>query len=168
MPRNLSSPIIPIAAAVWALGHAAMTTYWALGGTAGLSLLSESIREQADARDPWFVALIWSVVAAKVVAAMLALTLLNPERVRSGLAFVLMTLAALGGVGMALYGFSGIVAGAAALLGIVDTETDATAAYVLLWSPLWLLGGLLFMATALRARRCRRANVEASPSGAPR
>lgn len=44
----------------WALLFAALTFYWAAGGTAGVHTLSKAIREPALRRDGGFVAILWA------------------------------------------------------------------------------------------------------------
>jgi ABC-type Fe3+ transport system permease subunit len=63
------------AAALWALAFAAYSFYGALGGDLGVDQLARDIREDAEVRDPGFVAELWVAGALKVVAASLAIAL---------------------------------------------------------------------------------------------
>jgi hypothetical protein len=58
------------------------------------------------------------------------------------------------GVALALYGALGLINGGLAQVGAVQ-PVDANAArwYFVLWGPIWLLGGLLMLATVRRQMR---------------
>src|SRR6266542_2164164 len=72
------------AAAAWALVFAAMSFYWAAGGSLGSSTMSDTIVEPARAREPQFVALLWITGALKTAAGLMALGLLaTPESMHS-------------------------------------------------------------------------------------
>ena len=58
--RGRSTGWIGYAAFAWALLFAALTFYWAAGGTAGVHTLSKSIREPALRREGGFVAILWA------------------------------------------------------------------------------------------------------------
>jgi len=66
------------AAAAWVLVFAAMSFYWAAGGSLGSSTMSDTILEPARAREPQFVALLWITGALKAIAGLLALALVRP------------------------------------------------------------------------------------------
>ena len=64
-------------------------------------------------------------------------------------------LVAAGGIGMMLYGLAALVACALNFLGVIgsaETRDPALIWFLVLWYPLWLLGGLLFSLAALRGR----------------
>ena len=66
------------AACAWALLFALVGVYWAAGGMAGVGTLAEPLRDEADARTPGFVTLLWITAALKGGAALLALALAHP------------------------------------------------------------------------------------------
>lgn len=146
---------VAYAAAAWASCNGALSIYWALGGQAGLDLLSDGITEQAAAGGE-VVVLVWLSAALKVCAGLVALALIRPRRWSAQVRRLLVAAAWLGGGVLTLYGVVGILGGGLVMLGLVEAagETPLTVrlAYLLLWSPLWVLGGLLFVETGRRAR----------------
>ncbi len=66
------------AAAAWALGFAALSFYWAAGGRLGLGTLAQTIREQAIAREPELIRIVWLTGGLKVLAAVVAMALVRP------------------------------------------------------------------------------------------
>lgn len=145
-------------AASWALLFAVPSIYWALGGTAGLDLVSTGAKRLAVERQGWFVLLLWVTAAGKVLAGVLALSLVRswgrlfPHWLR---------LVATGGLGAAflLYGVTSLVRSVPALTGSVplDATLDRTILrwYVFAWQPFWVLGGLTFLAAAVLFHRGR-------------
>ena len=145
------------AACGWAFLFAAPSFYWAAGGTAGMGALGPGIA--AMARDPWFVALVWSTGGAKVLAGLLALALVRPWGRRVPRRVLLA--GAWGGGGLLVFhGGDFVVQGALALGGIVDVPEPAPWAtirwYTFLWGPWFLVGGILFCAAAWHYQRTSR------------
>jgi hypothetical protein len=98
-------------AAFLALASAAVSLYWAVGGTALLDTVGGKIEELACERSAGTIALLAVVVLTKLVAAALALSLVQPwgerfsRRARGMLGMA-------GGILLALYGGVLVVAGA--------------------------------------------------------
>jgi hypothetical protein len=138
-----------IAAAVWALLFAATSAYWAAGGKLGTDTVARALAERVAARDPGFVATLWAAAALKALLAVLALALTRPWRTR--FARVLRLAGWVTGGALALYGAFGLVEFGLMGLDALDVPADvgraAIAWYVCLWEPVWLLGGILFLAT---------------------
>lgn len=144
------------AAGAWALAFAALSFYWAAGGTAGAETIGDAITKPVLARDPGWIALLWATGALKALGGLLALALVQPwGRVIPRW----MRLAAAWGAGalMLLYGGAGMIQFALMAAGAlsVPASLGATAVrwHLLLWEPWWMLGGLLFMAAAWLAGR---------------
>lgn len=141
------------AAAARALAFAGLSFYWAAGGRLGLGTLALALRDKTLAREQGFVALLWFTGALKVLVALLAFALVRrrgtvlPRRVLLGAGWAT-------GVALALYGALGLINGGLAQVGAVQ-PADANAArwYFVLWGPIWLLGGLLMLATVRRQIR---------------
>jgi hypothetical protein len=150
------------AAAAWALVFAAMSFYWAAGGSLGSSTMSDAIVEPARAREPQFVALLWTTGALKAIAGLLALALIHPwGRVLPR--WMPLTATWVAGVGMLLYGGANLAARAAMAAGLVATpaamHTAAGRWHLLLWDPWWTLGGALFVIAAWSCGRRRRSRL---------
>jgi hypothetical protein len=158
-----TTPWAGYAACAWALIFAAMSFYWAAGGDLGIETQAPSIRESAEARAPWFVALLWATGAAKVVGGLLALALVRPWG-RLVPRWMLLVAGWGVGIGMTLYGGLGLIVDGLRAGGLLD-RSDAAAVWwhLLLWDPWWWLGGLLLMAAAWQAQRGAR-----GPQHAPR
>jgi hypothetical protein len=141
------------AAACWAFAFALYSLYGALGGDLGVDQLANDIREQAEERDPGFVAQLWAAAALKLIVGLLALALVQdwgrtipsrPLRVATWLV----------AIGLIVYGAANLIRFGLMDLGVIDTPDSvgsyAVSWYVFLWEPIWLLGGVLFAAAAWR------------------
>jgi hypothetical protein len=138
------------AAAGWSWAFAAMSFYWAAGGTLGLRTLGNVIQELALARDPLFLWLGgWGVGVMKVVGGVLALMFVpssNPRLPR----WLLITIGWGAGVGMILYGAASFVQHALMLTRTIDLPNglgeEGARGHLLIWDPWWTLGGILYVA----------------------
>lgn len=148
------------AACVLALGHAAVSFYWASGGTAGLSTVGGELEAVGRAASPALAAVVWGVGVAKVLAGLLALALVMSW----GRAFPRWTMLAAGWGGaivLSLYG--GVLVAVEALVvgGIVvpsgPVDWFALRWHLFLWDPWFLLWGLLLGGAAWHFTRVSRA-----------
>lgn len=137
-------------AALWAFLFAALSFYWGLGGRAGAVTLGPAL--MAAAADPWFVATgLWGVGVVKALGGLVALGLVQPWGRR--LPRCLLRAAAwVGGRLALLYGAASLVQHALMLTGVIAAPAGlgriAARWHLLLWDPWWILGGVLFVATA--------------------
>ncbi len=144
-----------LAAFLWALAFGLVSAYWALGGMHGVDQLSPALRDEAERRETAFVAILWVTAVVKVIGGLVPLALafdlwpIIPRRVVSSLTW-------LGGVLLALYGIGDILSGTVRAIG---EDSDGAIWYAVLWGPIWLLGGLLFLGTAWLHRRERAMSV---------
>ncbi len=147
---------VSYAAATWAFVFAAMSFYWAVGGTVGIDTLSPEIVTMA--RNPWFTMIVWGTGAMKVVAGILALTLVRQwaQRIRW---FLLIVNWGMGGF-MVLYAGANLIARGLMAFGILSTPVSmhSTAAWwhLIFWDPWWLLGGILFCVASWIAQHYSR------------
>jgi len=156
--RDRSTGWIGYAAFAWALLFAALTFYWAAGGTAGAHTLSREIREPALRRDGGFVAILWATGVLKVGAALLALAFVRPWG-RSVPRWLLLVAGWGTAALLTLYGGIGMTGALLSELGVTEsTDPGVVRWYLFLWEPVWLVGGLLFAATAWRHTRRSRPN----------
>lgn len=131
-----------------------MSFYWALGGTLGLDTLSVEL--ERDAREGGAELLALAVVPgiAKLALGILALALVHlPRSASSRRAVVVLVWAA--GIGLSLYGAVLTAEKALMMLGVIDVPEalgdDRVSWYLLVWDPVWLVGGILFpLAAAVR------------------
>jgi Protein of unknown function (DUF3995) len=122
----------------WAFLFAALSFYWALGGTAGAETISPAIVQLARAHVPWVMAVLWISAILKVFSGFVALALIQPwgSRVPRWILLLL------------------------ALSGTIPYSAPAPLLpwYTFLWGPWWLLGGILFLLAAW-------SSVRRSPQG---
>jgi Protein of unknown function (DUF3995) len=139
------------AAATWALLFAAYSFYGALGGDLGVDQLAAEIREQAEEREPGFVAELWIAGALKVAAAGLgiALALRLGRRPRNR---PLLIAGGLLAGGLLIYGTANLVQFGLMKVRAITTPDSVGAYavdwYLFLWEPIWLVGGVAFAAAA--------------------
>jgi hypothetical protein len=144
------------AAAAWSLAFAALSVYWAAGGAVGEGTIGPAIEDLAAAREPGFVLLLWVTAALKLLAALLALTLIGrifrrvPRWLRLAAGWVTAVL-------LLGYGLANLVQHLLMWTGAVAVPDGLGSAalpwHLLLWDPVWIVGGVLFTLTAIRATK---------------
>lgn len=140
------------AACAWAFIFAAFSFYWAAGGMIGVETLGESMARLAAAHDSELITLTWITGVLKVIAGLLALTLVQ----RWGRVFPrwLLRLAAWGaGLLFLGYGIINVIQHAIMILdpsqiGELLGSANAVRWHLALWDPFWMIGGLLFIGAA--------------------
>lgn len=144
--------VVGYLACVWAFAFAALSFYWAIGGTAGGATIGPDLQRLGLTRDPGFVAILWATGVLKVIVGLLALALTQPwgRRIPS---WTLLPVAWCAGVIMALYeGLASLIQHALMVAGIIATPSGlgsfAARWHLLFWDPWWLLGGLLILLAA--------------------
>jgi hypothetical protein len=125
------------------VAFAAPSVYWAAGGRVGAGTIGPAIESPALARDPAFVTLLWATAVLKLLAAVLALMLVTP-----GLR---------GPLPRRLVGRIQVPAGLGAA---------ALPWHLVLWDPVWIIGGVLFMLAAVEHSRTARVGSEAAAASA--
>lgn len=159
-PTSLLAPVVTprwpaYAAFVWAFAFALLSLYWALGGEWLLETIGEAVTEPARSGDPAAVAAVWASVVVKFAAGVAALGLLQ----RWGQWFPRWFLVGGGWLAaglLLLYGGASTVQQLLMASGVV--EVSATFEPVLywhlfLWSPYWLVGGVLFALSTVHLAR---------------
>lgn len=133
------------AACGWAFLFAALSFFWAAGGRTGLHPLEQ------DATSNAFFWIAINLVAGilKVIMGLLALALVRWQAQRRYRKFLLGTVWFLG-VGMCLYGGLGLISDVLHVTGIINDPGSWKWFfwYLVLWDPWWVLGGVLYVATA--------------------
>jgi hypothetical protein len=130
------------AACALALSHAAVSFYWAAGGTAGLSTIGGVLEDLGRSREPVLIAVVWFAGLLKVTTGLLALALVPPW----GRAFSrrMLLAAAWGGAALLiLYGGLFTLAGTLVVAGVIaaPATADWTAIrwHAFFWDPWFLL-----------------------------
>lgn len=140
-----------IAAFVWALLFGLVSFYWAAGGTIGGNTLSRSIQVLAERRQPALVATVWITGVVKILGGLIPPALAFgwwrtvPRRLLEILCWV-------GGVLLVLYGLGDVIRAVLIITGAIDVtapaDRDIPRWYLWLWGPVWIIGGICFLATA--------------------
>jgi len=134
------------AACALALLYAAVSFYWASGGTAGLSTVGGELEAMGRAGSPTLAALMWCIGLAKVLAGLLALALVMPW----GRMFARWMMLAAGWGGAALltlygtlYTFGGMLVVSGVIRASETANWTALRWHAFLWDPWFLLWGVL-------------------------
>jgi uncharacterized membrane protein len=142
------------AAAALAFASAAVTFYWAFGGTALLDTVGGEIEELARERSASALALVGGTGVAKLLAGAVAVALLHPAGRRLSVA------AMAGGALLALYGGVLVLVGALVLAGAIDpaepVDERALRWHVYFWDMWFLLWGIALALAGRAGWRCRR------------
>ena len=107
-----------------ALAYAAVSFYWAAGGTAGLSTIGGKLEEMARARDPGLLALVLVTAFLKVAYGLLALALVRPFG-RAFPRWALLAAAWAGATLLSAYGGLLVAAQALVALGVLEVAEPA-------------------------------------------
>lgn len=166
-PAGRSSPLASVVvprwpaytAALWALLFALISLHRALGGEWLLETIGEAVTQPARDGDPAMVAAVWASVLVKFAAVVAALGLVQEW----GRAFPRWFLVGGGWSAAALlslYGGAGLVQQllmVAGIVGVSETFAPVLHWHLFLWTPYWLVGGVLFaLATVALVRVTRR------------
>lgn len=144
-----------VAAATWCVAFGLLSLYWAAGGNLGINQLSEGLQEEAADRDAGFIALVAATGIAKIAGALVPLGLVFGNR-GPLVHRLLNVLTWLGGVFLTIYGLGDTIGGS---VRAWNGSMENAIWYAVLWGPIWLLGGILFLLTAWTQRRERRART---------
>ncbi len=136
------------AAAAWAFAFAALSLFWAAGGSTGLHPL--------ESLPPATAALVnVPAAAAKVLLGVLALAAVSPRAAVRVPRRLLVAATWTAGVGLLGYGLFGLGGNGLVLAGVVDIGQPVSRwyrYYLLIWDPYFVLGGILFTTVALSYR----------------
>jgi hypothetical protein len=168
MPK-LAGQSAAVVACALGLGQAAVSAYWALGGTALLDTIGGSLERWGQEREPALVAGLWLIVVVKVIVALAAPVLAGvgarrlPSWTRGRVSRILGWIAA---TILILYGGMLTLAGLFVEAGILEVapgaDRRALAWHTYVWDPWFLLWGVAFSAS-LWAGRNRRRSIHRLP-----
>ena len=161
-----SDPAAVVAASIAAgLGtaSAAVTAYWALGGTALLDTVGGEIERWGRQRSAGVVITLWVIVVCKLIVAAAPLVFAGVGRTRLPAWTRARWLRKLGwatAVGLTAYGglltFVGLLVEAGVLDPAADADEHALAWHTYFWDPWFALWGLAFSVAVWRSRRPTR------------
>jgi hypothetical protein len=141
------------AACAWAIVFAAMSFYWAAGGTIGIHTIAAQIEEISLVNNA---DVVFATGVLKVLLALLALALIQPW----GRRFPrwLLLLAGWGaGIVLLVYSGANLVDHGLMVTGVIDTPDvlgrRAARWHLFFWDPWWMLGGILVTLTTWRSQR---------------
>lgn len=133
-------------ACLWSFLFAALSFYWALGGTAGADTVSPEIAQLARSGVAWIFAVLWITAIVKVLSGFVALALVQAWGKKIP-RWLLLILAWGAGTLLFVHGSLFFIVGVLALSGAISVSTPIMVLhwYTFLWGPWWLLGGILFL-----------------------
>ncbi|MBV8916099.1 MAG: DUF3995 domain-containing protein [Acetobacteraceae bacterium] len=147
-------------AALAAFAFAAISLYWALGGTAAIDTIGGQLASSGRAGAPITLALVWAAVVLKLGVGLLALALVQ----RWGRwipRWMLLTAACTAAAVLTVYGAVQVIAEALVETGMIrpagEIDWYALRWHMLLWDPWFLIWGLVLGTAALEYRRTRTA-----------
>lgn len=149
-----------LAACLWAVAFGLLSLFWAAGGELGISTLAQTIQDAAREGDDAMRLSTAVTGLLKIAAGALALWTLRPA---GGRKLRVVGLSLLWGCAIlfGLYGLLGFFEKLLMGLGAIGVPDglgeDVVWWYVVLWEPIWILGGVLFFMTASLFGRSLRA-----------
>jgi hypothetical protein len=159
-------------ACVAGLAYAAISVYWAVGGTWLLDTVAGTLEQQGRAGNPGIILAVWAAAVLKIIGAIVPLAAAGVTpgqaataawrrqmRVLAWLEAAILTVYGLVLTGAGLLVQSGVIASAA------SADHRALAWHAYLWDPWFLLWGALITAALVRSRQPRAARIADSRSG---
>lgn len=142
-----------IAGAFWCFLFALISFYWASGGMAGVKTLGGVIYQKAFERENSFIAIVWITGFIKLIGGLFLLLLL--KKWSKILKIILFTISLVGGIFLFLYGLANFVTILLSVIGYISLQIENYAAKwrLFFWEPFWMLGGGLFILSALKFNR---------------
>ena len=145
------------------LAYAAISVYWAAGGTWLLNTVAGTLEQQGRAGNLGIILAVWAAAVLKIIGAIAPLAAVGvipgqattawrrPMRVLAWLEAAVLTIYGLVLTGAGLLGQSGVIAPAA------SADHRALAWHAYLWDPWFLLWGVLVTAALVRSPQPRAA-----------
>lgn len=158
------------AACVVGLAYAAISVYWALGGTWLLDTVAGTLEQQGRAGNPGIVLAVCAAAGLKIIGALLPLAAagVTPGRAASARRRQMRVLAWLEAAILTIYGLvltgAGLLVQSGVIASPASADHRALAWHAYLWDPWFLLWGVLVAAALLRSRQRRTARIAPSRS----
>ncbi|WP_210367124.1 DUF3995 domain-containing protein [Bacillus sp. REN3] len=137
----------------WCVAFAMITFYWASGGMLGVRSLGGLIYQKALSGEESFLSIVRLTGYVKLFGGFFLLLLLRdwPEPIRK----ILYYLTLVGGGFLFLYGLANFTTLLLHWFDLLELELDNYSLKwrLLFWEPFWMLGGILFIQSAIKFRR---------------
>lgn len=120
---------------------------------AGVKTLGGVIYQKGFERENSFIAIVWITGFIKLIGGLFLLLLLR--KWSKILKLVLFSIALLGGIFLFLYGLANFATILLSVIGYISLQIENYAAKwrLFFWEPFWMLGGGLFILSALKFNR---------------
>jgi hypothetical protein len=158
------------AACVAGLAYAAISAYWALGGTWLLDTVAGTLEQHGRAGNPGIILAVWAAAVLKIIGAIVPLAAagVTPEQATTAWRRQMRVLAWLEAAVLTVYGLvltcAGLLVQSGAIAPAASADHRALAWHAYLWDPWFLLWGLLVTAALIRSRQPRAARIAPSRS----
>jgi hypothetical protein len=158
------------AACVAGLAYAAISVYWALGGTWLLDTIGGTLEQQGRAGNPGIILAVWAAAVLKIIGAIVPLAAagVRPRQATTGQRRQMRVLAWLEAAILTIYGLvltgAGLLVQSGVIASAASADHRALAWHAYLWDPWFLLWGVLITAALVRSRQPRAATIAHSRS----
>jgi hypothetical protein len=158
------------AACVAGLAYAAISVYWALGGTWLLDTIGGTLEQQGRAGNPGIILTVWAAAGLKIIGAIVPLAAagVTPGQATTAWRRQMRVLAWLEAAILTVYGLAltgaGLLVQSGAIASAASADHRALAWHAYLWDPWFLLWGVLVTASLVRSRQPRAARIAPSRS----
>jgi hypothetical protein len=151
------------------LAYAAISVYWALGGTWLLDTVGGTLEQQGRAGNPGIILAVWAAAVLKIIGAIVPLAAVGvtPGQATTARGRQMRVLAWLEAAILTIYGLVLTGAGVLVQSGVIasaSADHRALAWHAYLWDPWFLLWGVLVTAAVVRSRQPRAARIVPSRS----
>ena len=153
------------AACVAGLAYAAISVYWAVGGTWLLSTVGDTLGQQGRAGSPGIILAVWAAAVLKITGAIVPLAAAGatPRQAAAGRRRQMRVLAWLEAAILTIYGLvltgTGLLVQSGVIAPAASADHRALAWHAYLWDPWFLLWGVLVTAALVRSRQPRAART---------
>jgi Protein of unknown function (DUF3995) len=160
---------LALAACLAGMAYAAVSVYWAAGGTWLLSTVGDTLGQQGRAGDPGIIVAVWAAAALKFIGAIVPLAAagVTPWQAAAARRRQLRVLAWGEAAILTIYGLvltgAGLLVQSGLLAPAATADHRALAWHAYLWDPWFLLWGVLATAALVRSRQPRRRPDRARP-----
>ena len=152
------------------LAYAAISVYWAVGGTWLLATIGGTLEQQGRAGNPGIIVAVWAAAVLKIIGAIVPLAAagVTPGQATTAWRRQMRVLAWLQAAILTVYGLAltsaGLLVQTGAIASAASADHRALAWHAYLWDPWFLLWGVLVTASLVRSRQPRTARVAPSSS----